>query len=154
MAWFLLYWLGNDYNGPTTPDNNMAKQSPPATTDSLRLDKWLWAARFFKTRGLAVDAISGGKVYLDGQRVKPARPIRVGMELRIRQGDVEKTVVVRGLNTHRRPAKEAVLLYRETDESIAAREQSEELRRSAGIRERGTGRPTKRDRRNLQRLKE
>ena len=132
----------------------MAKQSPPPDSDSLRLDKWLWAARFFKTRGLAVDAINSGKVQLDGQRVKPARPVRVGMALRIRQGDTEKTVIVRGLNPRRRPAKEAVLLYRETDESIAAREQSEELRRSANLRERGTGRPTKRDRRHLQRLKE
>lgn len=132
----------------------MAKHPPPPDSDSLRLDKWLWAARFFKTRSLAVDAINTGKVHLDGQRVKPARPVRVGMALRIRQGDTEKTVIVRGLNPRRRPAKEAILLYRETDDSIVAREQSEQLRRSAGLRERGTGRPTKRDRRHLQRLKE
>lgn len=132
----------------------MSKQPLPSDNDALRLDKWLWAARFFKTRALAVDAVSGGKVHLDGQRVKPARRVQVGMELRIRRGDDELTVIIRGLNHRRRPAKEAVLLYQETPESLAARERSEQERLSAGQRSSGSGRPTKRDRRQLQRLKD
>jgi len=132
----------------------MAKHPAPPDNESLRLDKWLWAARFFKTRSVAVDAITGGKVHLDGQRIKPSRLVRPGMELHIRQGDSERTVVIVSLNPRRRPAKEAVLLYEETEESIAAREQDAATRAAAGKREAGSGRPTKRDRRQLQRLKE
>lgn len=129
------------------------KTATPAS-DDLRLDKWLWAARFFKTRALAVEAISGGRVHLAGQRVKPSRPVRVGMELRIRRGDEEFTVVVRQLNHQRRPAKEACQLYQETPDSIAARESRSTERAAAVQRRSGTGRPTKRDRRKMERLKE
>ena len=90
--------------------------------EKLRLDKWLWAARFFKTRSLAKAAIEGGKVQLDGQRVKVSKEILVGDELKIRQGWDEKVVRVLALSDQRRGAPEASLLYEETPESIARRE--------------------------------
>ena len=129
--------------------------SPPNTEqDTQRLDKWLWAARFFKTRSLAAHAVSGGKVQVDDSRVKPARRIRAGDSLRIRRGPMEWEVIVRSLSPHRRPAKEAATLYEETSESIAQREAAAEARRrKAEERARGLGRPTKRDRRALVRLK-
>ena len=127
---------------------NKPSGSPPA--DSQRLDKWLWAARFYKTRNLAIDAINGGKVHVDGQRVKPARSLRRGSEVRIRKGPLEFTVIVHNLCAQRRPASEAALLYQETEESRARREALAEQRRLAATRhERGTGRPSKKDRRQL-----
>jgi ribosome-associated heat shock protein Hsp15 len=128
---------------------------PEQQEAGLRLDKWLWAARFFKTRGLAVEAINGGKVQVDGHRVKPAKEIRPGMEVRVRIGNVEKVVRVRGLNRQRRPAQEAVLLYEETEGSRARREQQAEQRRleQASVRARDVRRPNKRERRLIQRLK-
>lgn len=109
-----------------------------------RLDKWLWAARFFKTRSLAADAIEGGKVRWNGQAAKPAREIRVGDELEIAVGEQRWNVVVRGLNPQRRPAPEARLLYAETVESAARRQRLEELRRLAPMPGAGLkGRPTK-----------
>src|SRR5574340_295217 len=89
--------------------------------NKVRLDKWLWAARFFKTRSLASQAVDGGKVHCNGERVKPARAVRAGDELRIRQGPYEITVLVRALSERRGPASEAALLYEETPESVAAR---------------------------------
>ena len=119
-----------------------------------RIDKWLWAARFFKTRSLAAQAVSGGKVDIDGARVKPARRIRAGERLTIRRGAMQWVVVVQGLNRERRPAREAAVLYEETPESRAARSSEEARRRQAQARrERGLGRPTKRDRRELDRVK-
>ena len=132
----------------------MAKHHPAPDSTTLRLDKWLWAARFFKTRSLAVQAVSGGKVHLNGQRIKPSRQVQPGMELRIQLGEIEKVIEIIALNHQRRPAKEAVLLYRESEASIATREASAAARAVAGKRDSGSGRPTKRDRRQLQRLKE
>ena len=127
--------------------------SPPPEA-SERLDKWLWAARFFKTRNLAAQAVSGGKVEVNGLRAKPARRIRTGERLTIRRGVTQWVVMVRGLNRERRPAREAVLLYEETPESRQARSSEEERRRQAHARrQRGLGRPTKRDRREFERLK-
>ena len=121
--------------------------------DKFRLDKWLWAARFFKTRSLASDAIDGGKVRLDGVRAKASKEVRVGSELRITRADGEWTVIVRGLSVQRRSAPEAVLLYEETEESRLQRQAAEERRRAEfGDRERGAGRPTKRDRRLIHRF--
>ncbi len=118
-----------------------------------RLDKWLWAARFFKTRNLAIEAINGGKVHADGQRVKPARAVRPGTEVRVRKGPYEFTVVVRGLSSQRRPASEASQLYEETAASKAGREAlAEQRRQEATQRNRGSGRPTKKERRDLSRL--
>lgn len=114
----------------------------------VRLDKWLWAARFFKTRSLATYAVSGGKVYLNEQRIKPAKEVHIGDKLKIRTGYTERTVIVQALSIQRRPATEAVLLYEETAESIEKREQSAKLhRQNVALRPRGVGRPTKKERR-------
>jgi ribosome-associated heat shock protein Hsp15 len=121
--------------------------------NKIRLDKWLWAARFFKTRSLATDAINGGKVHLNQQRAKPAKELHLGDRLTIRTGVIERTVIVRALSRQRRPAVEATLLYEETAESVERREQAAELRRRAAVsRPIGSGRPTKKDRRTLIRL--
>lgn len=110
----------------------------------LRLDKWLWAARFFKTRSLAAQAIAGNKVKWNGLPAKPAREIAVGDRLEIRTGEACWEVVVSGLATQRRPASEARRLYVETAASCAARERLSELRRLAPVPGAGLkGRPTK-----------
>lgn len=109
-----------------------------------RIDKWLWAARFFKTRSLAAAAVDGGRVKWNGQQVKPARELKPGDELEISVGELRWTVIVRGLNAQRRPAPEARLLYAETAESAARRLQQEEVRRLAPMPGAGLkGRPTK-----------
>ena len=121
----------------------------------LRLDKWLWAARFFKTRSLAKAAIEGGKVQLEGQRVKVSREISVGDTLQIRQGWDQKVVVVQALSDQRRGAPEARLLYLETEESIARRETEAAARKAAGgMIERPAQRPTKKQRRQIHRFKD
>ena len=121
--------------------------------ESVRLDKWLWAARFFKTRSLAAAAAQGGKVQIGGDRAKPARPVRVGDELQIRRGPYEWVVTVKSLSTRRGPAKEAALLYEETEESVRNREAARARLQAQTVpfRERG-GRPTKKDRRDWERL--
>ncbi len=121
--------------------------------EKFRLDKWLWAARFFKTRGLAVDAIDGGKVRVDGLRAKASKELRIGNEVRITRPDGEWTVIVKALSLQRRGAPEAALLYEETEESRIKREADNERRKAEfGDRERGAGRPTKRDRRQIHRF--
>lgn len=117
----------------------------------VRLDKWLWAARFFKTRSLAAEAVSGGKVTMHGDRVKPARPLQVGDELSIRLGPYEHVVRVRELSGRRGPAAVAATLYEETPESLAARQKlAEQLRMApAALVYEEKGRPTKRDRREI-----
>lgn len=123
--------------------------------NKLRLDKWLWAARFFKTRSLAKSAIEGGKVQLDGHRVKVSREISVGDTLRIRQGWDEKDIEVLALSDQRRGAPEAQQLYCETPESQRKREQAAELRKAAGgMIERPAARPNKRQRRQIHRFKQ
>ena len=109
-----------------------------------RIDKWLWAARFFKTRSLAAAAVDAGKVRWNGQTVKPARELKPGDELEISAGELRWTVLVRGLNAQRRPAPEARLLYDETADSQARRLRLEEVRRLAPTPGAGLkGRPTK-----------
>jgi ribosome-associated heat shock protein Hsp15 len=124
------------------------------TDDRVRIDKWLWAARFYKTRSLAAEAIAGGKVQVNGDRVKRARPLQIGDEVRIRQGPYEHQVIVRELWERRGPAAEAARMYEERPESRAAREtlalQLKNLH-SAFVPERG--RPTKKDRREIEKLK-
>jgi ribosome-associated heat shock protein Hsp15 len=121
----------------------------------VRLDKWLWAARFYKTRSLATDAVDGAKVRLNGATVKPAREIKVGDRLALRVGEENWEVIVQGLNEQRRPAPEARLLYQETDESIRNRAQATDLRKLAPTPAPDhKGRPTKRDRRQLIRFRE
>jgi len=129
-----------------------AMTTPP---ESMRLDKWLWCARFYKTRSLAVDEIGRGRVTVNGQATKAARELRVGDTVALRQGPVARTVVVRALSGMRGPAPVAQLLYEETADSIAAREQAAQARRLApepadALRD---GRPTKRDRRNIDQLR-
>lgn len=123
---------------------------------SMRLDKWLWCARFYKTRSLAADEIGRGRVTVNGQLAKPARELRCGDTVALRQGVVERTVVVQGLSGQRGPAPVAQQLYAETADSIARRLQQAEQRRlapepAATITQ---GRPTKRDRRDIERARE
>jgi ribosome-associated heat shock protein Hsp15 len=119
----------------------------------VRIDKWLWAARFFKTRSLATDAVSGGKIRLNGAPTKPARDVKIGDRLDVFNGDTRWEVVIQALSEKRGPASEARLLYAETSESITAREAEQSRRKfehepAAEIH----GRPTKRDRRQLNRF--
>jgi len=123
------------------------------TLTAMRLDKWLWAARFYKTRALAVDDIDKGRILVNGQAAKPSRDLRLGDSLVIRQSPVVRTVVVLGLSALRGPAPVAQALYAETADSLAARAQAAEGRRlgaepALAITQ---GRPTKRDRRELDR---
>ena len=125
-----------------------------AIEGKLRVDKWLWAARFFKTRSLAKAAIEGGKVQISGQRIKVSREIGVGEELRIRQGWDERDIVVERLSDQRRGAPEAQQLYRETAQSIERRQQSAQARKLAGgMIERPARRPDKRARRQIHRFR-
>jgi ribosome-associated heat shock protein Hsp15 len=127
--------------------------SPPGDA-RVRLDRWLWAARFFKTRSLAKQAIEGGKVRCQGQRAKPSKEIGLGAELSIQRGDVEQVVIVTGLSERRGGAPEAARLYEETPASVERREAEQADRR---LTRRGAmpppARPSKRDRRQLQKLK-
>lgn len=119
----------------------------------LRIDKWLWAARFFKTRSLATDALSGGKVKLNGSASKPAREVKIGDRLAIFNGDTRWEITILGLSDKRGPASSARLLYEESPDSIAARE-AEQMRRRFTQEPAADmyGRPTKRDRRQMARL--
>ena len=121
----------------------------------MRLDKWLWTARFYKTRSLASDAVDGGKVKLNGAATKPAKDVKIGDRLPIRAGDQDWEVIVQGVNEQRRPASEAQLLYQETPASIQNRTQAAELRKIAPAPVADhMGRPTKRDRRELNRFRD
>lgn len=122
--------------------------------DKVRLDKWLWAARFFKTRAKAKEAIEGGKVHVRGSRGKPATELQPGDELKIRQGPDEKVVIVKALSDQRRGAPEAQTLYEETAESVARRTLEAERRKQAGLHIVAEGRPTKKDRRQIHRFRE
>jgi ribosome-associated heat shock protein Hsp15 len=134
----------------------MRSDSESSSADRVRIDKWLWAARFYKTRSIASDAIAGGKVELNGERVKPAKMIQVGDELRLRLGPYEHIVIVRALSERRGPATVAATLYEETPASIAARaKHAEQLRMApAAFVYEEKGRPTKRDRRELERFRD
>ncbi|MDB6049278.1 MAG: Ribosome-associated heat shock protein [Pseudomonas sp.] len=117
--------------------------------DKVRLDKWLWAARFFKTRALAKAAIESGKVHWRGERCKPGKEPRVGDEYQIRAGFDERTVVVQALSAIRRGAPEAQALYTETPESIAKRENAAAMRKAGSLGISTDGRPTKKQRRQF-----
>lgn len=118
-----------------------------------RLDKWLWAARFYKTRSLATDAIDGGKIHVDGDRVKPAKEVRLGQVIQIRRKDLDMEVVVKALSVTRRGAPEAALLYDETPESAAKRDNAAVTKEADHAkRERGAGRPTKRQLRDIKKF--
>ncbi len=128
-----------------------------ANTDSgdtdLRLDKWLWAARFFKTRRQAVEAINGGKVQVNGQRAKPGKVIQAGTHLVIHKGSLQWELVVNGISRQRRPASEAILLYEESEASRLRHQALVRERRESGASAPGArGRPNKRERRMIQRF--
>ena len=121
----------------------------------MRLDKWLWAARFYKTRSLASEAVTGGRVKANGAAAKPAREVKPGDRLRIHAGDQHWEIIVKGLNEQRRPAPEAQLLYEETPDSVQHRTREVELRQlSPQPAAEQKGRPTKRDRRQMNRFRE
>ncbi|MEP7326845.1 MAG: S4 domain-containing protein [Gemmatimonadota bacterium] len=126
----------------------------PSDDADYRLDKWLWAARFFKTRALAAEAIDAGKVLVDGERVKRARRVRLGDRLGIRLGPYEHRIVVQAISNRRGPASEAATLYEEIAESVATREKLKlEIKASQNLFAHGEGKPSKKDRRDLLRLK-
>lgn len=128
----------------------MKETSEPQT---LRVDKWLWAARFFKTRALAAEAVKGGKVEINGQKAKPAKTVRVNDELRIRRGPYDYFITVLGIASQRGPASLAATLYQESPESVERREALSLERRVQGAPgPRFSGRPSKRDRRRILRF--
>jgi ribosome-associated heat shock protein Hsp15 len=131
----------------------MSDKQIEESSESIRIDKWLWAARFFKTRSLAADAVTGGKIDVNGARAKPSRIMRLGDKLSIRRGPYESTVVVKGLAKLRGPASEAQLLYEETEESIRRRElTSAQLKLERPPEFHSPGRPSKKDRRAVLRF--
>lgn len=128
-----------------------AEQNLPVET--VRIDKWLWAARFFKTRSIAKAAIEGGKVHFDGERVKVSKEVRVGMELTIQQGFEKKTVIIKAISNMRGPAPIAQQLYEETEVSLAKRELLASQRKLHNL-ARPDHRPSKKDRRQISRFKQ
>jgi len=127
---------------------------PDGKPKKIRLDKWLWAARFFKTRQLACDAINGGKVHYNDQRTKPGKEVKIGARLRIHKVSLEWDIEVRGLSRQRRPASKAAELYPETEASFLRRQKATEERRyvRAMTPAADRGRPNKRDRRMIRRF--
>ena len=123
-------------------------------TIKVRVDKWLWAARFFKTRAKCRQAIDGGKVHVNGQRVKPSKELSLSDELTIRLGWDEKIIIVRGLSDQRRGAPEAEQLYTETEESVKARELNSAQRKAAGQHLVFSERPNKKDRRLIHKFRD
>ncbi|MEE4164350.1 MAG: S4 domain-containing protein [Desulfocapsaceae bacterium] len=122
----------------------------PENHENIRIDKWLWAARFFKTRSSAAKAVQGGKVHLNGARVKSSRAVRVGDKLNITRNEISFTIYVCGLSGLRRPAKEACLLYEETAESLKEREEIREMKRMLRASDNPPPkRPDKRERRKI-----
>ena len=122
--------------------------------DQIRLDKWLWAARFYKTRSLAREMVEGGKVHYNGQRTKPSKLVEVGAILTLRQGSDQKTIKILAINGQRRSAQEAQLLYQETQESINKREKIAEARKlNALTMPHPDRKPDKKERRNLIKFK-
>jgi ribosome-associated heat shock protein Hsp15 len=120
---------------------------------SVRLDRWLWAARFFKTRAFAAAAVAGGKVHVNGGRAKPSKHVQVGDAMRVRVGPYEWHVTVRALSERRGPPKVALTLYEESPEGRAARELlAEQLKMAPAPAYQGKGRPTKKQRRDIERL--
>jgi len=123
---------------------------------ALRLDKWLWAARFFKTRKLAAEAVSGGKVHLNGQRTKPSKDVKINSQLIIHKDEQSWDITVLALNAYRRPASEAVLLYQESEQSKAQREKEAQRRRDERpfLHQEPSHRPTKKQRRQIHQFKQ
>lgn len=136
----------------------MSNHKNPSTKpqEAVRLDKWLWAARFYKTRSLATEAIKGGKVHLNDQRVKPSHHVEIGHKVRIKKESVEQTVIIKALSAKRGPAKIAQTLYEETQESIEQREKQLQERKAimAGMPQFQSRRPNKKERRKIIQFKQ
>jgi len=132
----------------------MEKQNSNNKSAKVRLDKWLWAARFYKTRAIAKQAIDGGKVHCDGVRAKPGKEVSEGLKISLRQGFDDKTVIVKGVSDRRRGATDAQLLYEETAESIEQRQLKMEQRKAVPKHLQTEGRPSKRDRRLIHQFKD
>lgn len=132
----------------------MSKADTSIDTARVRLDKWLWAARFYKTRAIAKQAIEGGKVQCEGARSKPSKEIEAGMVISLRQGFDEKTVVVKAVSDQRRGAPEAQLLYEETEDSIKQREEQAAQRKAQPKHWPSPTRPNKKQRRQITRFKQ
>jgi ribosome-associated heat shock protein Hsp15 len=131
----------------------MAEEETKGASEQIRIDKWLWAARFFKTRSLAADAVAGGKVEVNGARAKPSRNVRPGETVNIRKGPFEWTIIVRGIAKKRGAAPEAQLLYEETKQSLRNREAAAaQLKFERPPEFDLPGRPSKKDRRSIQRF--
>ena len=140
---------------PAIPEPAIVKPSDDDNRPAaMRLDKWLWAARFFKTRQLAAEAVTGGKVHLNGQRTKPGKDVRIGNRLRVHKGSLEWDIEIVQLSSQRRPATEAALLYEESEHSRSRRQEivAEQRAQRADAPKTSLARPTKRDRRVIHRL--
>lgn len=135
----------------------LMRQDPadrPVSTSPVRIDKWCWAARFFKTRSLAADAVDGGKVQVNGDRAKPSKSVKPGDEVRLRLGPYEHVVLVRGTAERRGTSAEAVRLYEETSSSVEAREKLHwQLTSATPSLDPEQGRPSKRDRREIEKFR-
>ncbi|MEG3133709.1 ribosome-associated heat shock protein Hsp15 [Rouxiella sp. T17] len=132
----------------------MKGKAPQQDDNAVRLDKWLWAARFYKTRALAREMIEGGKVHYNGQRGKPSKLVEVNAEIKLRQGNDEKTVIVLDVTDQRRSADQAQLLYQETETSVANREKISQARKTNSLTmPHPDRRPDKKERRTLIKFK-
>ena len=133
-----------------------SQKSSSEQNEVVRLDKWLWAARFYKTRSLATEAIKGGKVHLNNQRVKPSHHAEVGHTVRIKKESIEQTVIIKQLSAKRGPAKVAQTLYEETQESIERREKQLQERKAmmASMPQFQSRRPSKKERRKIIQFKQ
>lgn len=131
----------------------MSKTDSNQKQQTVRLDKWLWAARFYKTRSLCKDAIDGGKISYNGSKGKASRNVEIGAKLTLRLGWDEKTIIIKALSEQRRGAPEAQLLYEETDESIKNREKKALQHKSLGGKIMSEHRPNKKERRDIVQLK-
>lgn len=131
----------------------MSRQSSESDTTEVRLDKWLWAARFYKTRSIARNMIDGGKVHYNGQRSKPSKLVELGAEIKLRQGNEERTVTVLKVSGTRRGAPEAQTLYQETAASLTQREQQAQMRKLNSHNPHPDKRPDKKQRRDILKFK-
>ncbi|NAW67608.1 MULTISPECIES: ribosome-associated heat shock protein Hsp15 [Photobacterium] len=131
----------------------MSRQPSESDTTEVRLDKWLWAARFYKTRSIARNMIDGGKVHYNGQRSKPSKLVELGAEIKLRQGNEEKTVTVLKVSGTRRGAPEAQTLYQETAASLTQREQQAQMRKLNSHNPHPDKRPDKKQRRDILKFK-
>lgn len=127
--------------------------SPETDSNKQRIDKWLWAARFYKTRRLAADAVSGGKVHINNNRAKPSKDVHIGDELSINKNSYEWKIIVLGINSQRRPAKEAILLYQEDTASIQRRTELAALFKTQNLNTPNPVRPNKKQRRQIHQFK-